>query len=549
MPANNLQLNLFTNSYKNYGYSSADSVPIARINQIEIQKFRNLANRTIKLGKRITVISGRNATNKTSILGMIAHPFNTDKKDCFGRDLKTKMSEVFRMSSQYDKKYVYSIQVTDTDNRIITESFNFFLRSGTRSFRVFSLNRGKGDGNFSYNTTFLGLARLTPIVDTDIKIASNAKLSKKEMEQMSLFYQQILPAKDYSSFEGAQDKKRKETFGPGGENREYDFNTISSGEDILGAIFNKIIAFQRAKSDDPHVGNGIFCIDEIEASLHPSAQVALFEYLLSWSKEYKVQVAFTTHSLHLINTIYNRFQNLLDNEDIVINFLSKSEDNGDRNYPVIINPQKEIAYNELTLLDSADNLHKIKVFCEDNVAKNFIENLLNENILNNLDIVTNTNNNQKGTSWDALKGLCTTYASLANNSIVVFDADVAGMSNVTNKIADNIKYCFLPDADNFPLEKRIALFILSITPVDFKKRFGVSQDLVLSELAKCHLNTTISNLIEEKNIQKFKTWAKKDPRFNAYISHYANTLNQDFQTKLIEQMNLIYQEQGLSLIH
>ena len=545
-----MQLNLFNNNYRSYGYESASSVQIRRINEIRIKNFRNLSDKTIKIGKRITIIAGRNATNKTSILGMLAHPFNTDKKDCFGKELKTKMSKVFRMSPIYDKThYVYDLSITDINGRIITESFHFFIRPKAKSFRVFPLKRTKGDGFFSYNTTFLGLSRLTPIVDTDTQVSSSANLTKKEIEEMQLFYQQILPSRNHSSFEGVQDKKHKETFGPAGENREYDFNTISSGEDILGAIFNKIITFQRAKSSDPNKGNGIFCIDEIEASLHPSAQVALFKFLLSWSRNNNIQIAFTTHSLHLINTIYNSFQNLLDSEDIIINFLSKSDDKGDRNYPILINPPKNIAYNELTLLDPSDNQYKINLFCEDECAKTFITALLSETILEKLEIVTHTNKNQKGTSWDALKNLCTTYESLIKDSIIVFDADVGKNQNAIKQLQKpNINYCFLPDEDHFPLEKRIAIYLCSMSPASFKEEFGISLDLILSNLAAYHLCANEEKLRQEKNITKFKNWAIKDPHFTRYVQHYAKSLDDSFSKTMIDLINKIYQRQGLPVI-
>ena len=41
------------------------------IKSVEIEKFRAFENASFTLGKRITAISGRNATQKTTVLGMI----------------------------------------------------------------------------------------------------------------------------------------------------------------------------------------------------------------------------------------------------------------------------------------------------------------------------------------------------------------------------------------------------------------------------------------------------------------------------------------------
>lgn len=45
------------------------------IKSIEREKFRAFEHASFYLGKRITVISGRNATQKTTVLGMIGQLF------------------------------------------------------------------------------------------------------------------------------------------------------------------------------------------------------------------------------------------------------------------------------------------------------------------------------------------------------------------------------------------------------------------------------------------------------------------------------------------
>ena len=50
------------------------------IKSVEIEKFRAFNQVSFCLGKRITAISGRNATQKTTLLGLISQPFTISKE-------------------------------------------------------------------------------------------------------------------------------------------------------------------------------------------------------------------------------------------------------------------------------------------------------------------------------------------------------------------------------------------------------------------------------------------------------------------------------------
>lgn len=93
-----------------YGYSDNKTIRFKYINGIYIDKFRSLHKRQLKLGKFITLITGKNGTMKSSILGLIAHPFTSPNgaKDMYGKDLKTNYSDVFHLSMDKDSnEYVY----------------------------------------------------------------------------------------------------------------------------------------------------------------------------------------------------------------------------------------------------------------------------------------------------------------------------------------------------------------------------------------------------------------------------------------------------------
>ena len=89
------------------GYASNKNVEFKKIKGIYIKKFRTIENKMLELGNQVTIISGKNGTMKSCVLGLIAHPFSSpnNAKDCFGNDLKTDMRDVFFL------KIIHSIRM------------------------------------------------------------------------------------------------------------------------------------------------------------------------------------------------------------------------------------------------------------------------------------------------------------------------------------------------------------------------------------------------------------------------------------------------------
>lgn len=363
---------------KELEFEENKQVPIEKVLAIDIKQFRTFKNQTIFLGDHVTVFSGRNGTMKTSLMGLIAHPFEGEGKDAFGKTLKTTLSEVFNLSSEYDKdKYEYDL-VLKSGDFILSEPVSiYYVAEKTNRHRVVVSGAEKGDGNFNYNTSFLNLKRLYPLVDTKATPDLAQTLTTTEQSSLKTFYESVLPSTEYGNFSAIHQKNLKTTFAPHGAHAKYDWNSISSGEDNLGAIFNRLLGFQRAFQSGQQAGNGILCIDEFDSSLHPVAQIRLFDFLYRWSQKYKVQLVISTHSLHLIQHIYLKHQSNLDADRIIINFVSKSKSiNG--NHPVIKNPSYKLAYKELTLEEPAAiaQARKVRIFCEDSLAIHFAQRLI-----------------------------------------------------------------------------------------------------------------------------------------------------------------------------
>lgn len=286
---------------KELGYVSNKDVKFKQIKGIHINNFRTLADRDIELGENITIISGKNGTMKSCILGLIAHPFSSpnDATDSFGINLKTDMRDVFFLSLEKDNtQYNYSLIAETSDGKSFAEPIRVYPRKNEGRHRVTVGKDNKaGLGNFLLNTSYINLKRLYPIVETDA-IREESEEDRKLQRFIADGYSRILQKEAFLHPLKVMEKNKKSTFSPS-EDAEYDFKSISSGEDNIGHILNKMYAFVKNKTEDDNL-QGILCIDEIEASLHPVAQKNFLTYIMNWSRQNKVQVVITTHSLYLI---------------------------------------------------------------------------------------------------------------------------------------------------------------------------------------------------------------------------------------------------------
>lgn len=542
-----------------YGYQENKDIPIKKVIGLNISKFRTFSNQSLSLGSHVTVFSGRNGSMKTSLMGLVAHVFDSSSKDAFGKSLKTSLAEVFKLSDKFDKdKYIYDIQIETTKNEKISEPVSIYFTEGkTQRRRIVLSGSEKGDGNFQYNTSFLNMKRLYPLVDTSASEDLSFKLTPKEEEDLKNFYERVFPSSSYSSFSPVHQKNLKTTFGPQGDNSLYDWSCISSGEDNLGAIFNRLLGFQRSFSNEQPEGNGILCIDEFESSLHPVAQLKLFDYLYDWSRKYKVQIVITTHSLHLLQHIYLQHQANLDASRVVVNFVSKATAS-DGNHPIIKNPPYEKAYKELTFKspEQIAEQRKIKVFCEDEVAINFAKRLVkNRDILKLVEFSSTLNKddkNNKGTPYSALKTLCG-FPVLLENSIVIFDADVA--ETVTDNIKNKEFFMRLPDQDNLALERRIICFIIGLpNGHDFFSKFDTERDSFLSSMADFGISLNIKDVMDEQKVSvlKCKKWvASKKGDFTKYVTYYVSTIDEaakEFRMEFLKRINSVNIGLGLPVV-
>lgn len=538
------------------GYQNNKEVIFKKIMGIHIEDFRTLKDKYIPLGDNITLISGKNGTMKTSLLGLIAHPFSSknDAKDVFGDELKTPHSNVFKLSLDKDTgEYKYFIHAKTINDDEFYEPVRMYLRKNEKRHRVtVGKDNSVGLGNFYLNTSYVNFKRLYPMIETTATEQDKSIIVPKDMvDFISDGHMKIMNRNVYSDAVPIAEMKGhvKSTFGPNGQ--YYDFSSMSSGEDNLGHILSRMYAFQANKyNEHDEQLNGIFCIDELEAGLHPVAQEKLFEFIFSWSKKYNIQVVATTHSLYLIQYALSK-RNINHNFErrIQVNMISTALASN-RNYNIIPNPDYKQAYKELTFksIEELEDGYKINVLCEDDVAEHFMKRIVRKKSINDrlnyLSGITNDENNS-GTSWKSLKALVTNGAELVKESIIVFDADVP-KSISSNKV----RLLWLPSKYNLPVEKEIVKFIYDLNDDnDFFDKFKHEKEAFLSEFYSAQL-TMLDEVskIQECNTDKFKKWAKNRPDFNKIVTYYGSLKFDyitEFRKDFIKSINEILKEKSL----
>lgn len=540
-------------------YESNKSVIFSKINGIYIEKFRSLSDRYLPLGDNITLISGKNGTMKSTLLGLIAHPFSSpnDARDIYGNDLKTKYSDVFRLSREKDnEEYWYHLHYDDINQESFIEPIRVYPRFGTNSTGhrvVVGETNAKNLGNFLLNTSYLNFKRLYPIIDTDAAPRNNSD-DKNHKRFINDFFKKVLVTDSFSNSEFVSDKSLKATTAPKGT--YYDYNSISSGEDNLGHIVNKLYAFKINKSG--HKGlQGILCIDEIEAGLHPIAQVKFFDYLLKWSKSEAVQIVATTHSLYLIQHALTKIsQDTLRNE-IVVNMIS-TQSAANRNFNFISNPKYSFAYKELTFKDFVENkqLFKPIVIFEDKFAKTYFERIIKKrDILDLLDLTSgiSIDETNSGNSYKGIFSLIKNGKKLFSDAIFILDPEV----NITEfENTQGLHVMKLPGDIDYPIEKLMVKFILNLEGDDpFFHVMRKEKNSFESDFSDFGIFTNNEDDFKSIKTKKFKNWTNSIciQTFNKYITYYVNrNLNtkvfKDFKESFLSHLNEIYSNNSMPTI-
>ena len=520
-------------------------INVKRIIGLDIFKFRNMIDKQIHLSNRITLISGHNGTMKSTLIGLFVQSFNSDYQDLFGGDLKTKFGQIFKLSSKYDKeRYDYNLIIEDEeDKQIAIPVYTKPRSSSDPRLRIVTGGNSGTDGNLIFATNYLNLNRLISISSTNAQ-PCEITLTPEEKEFVSKFYYTVLQKDSYQSVQSISDNKQKKTFAP--DNSNYDYESISSGEDNLGRVANSLISFMRIKKENKEKKhfNGILCIDEIEASLHPVAQKNLFEFLYKWSEQNKVQILITTHSLPLIE--YG-IESAAAGKEIKTYYLSSLYS---ENIEVIEDPNYQNIYQELTFdynFDLRPQLPKIDILCEDELAKKFIRLMVSsKNILNRINFITF--DDTEGFPYKFLIKLCNTASSFVKDTIIIFDSDVEKAA--MDKIKKQSNILQLPDYnENLPIEKLFVKYLFEKQKNDpiYTDVLKMPRAVLIQTLTDARLYLKAETNWKEIDVKPFKYWFKRNSSivtktFNSFAKSVKG--REEFVNSLVEKLNAINKNNG-----
>ena len=294
-----------------------------RLKKLSIKSFRALQNVEIEFGTDITVLCGKNGTAKSSILGIAAQIFSFDKdyttnqglsfKTITEENFKSQFSDHFRISSKFDVSGSMNIGVevfdaytsSDANGELTITTRGKGLEKSPRAVVRNNSTAQEGtnkDRNFTHPVIFLSLKRLYPIACRD-----------KYQEKTFPYFNDPKHTRAFVSLTNELlGKQVSELTGTTGtmtsavsHSDKYDCHSVSAGEDNAGQIVAALLSFRKLKEE---YGNdykgGILLIDEADAGLFPAAQKKLIDILDRECSNLKLQVIMTSHSIALIEKVY-----------------------------------------------------------------------------------------------------------------------------------------------------------------------------------------------------------------------------------------------------
>lgn len=518
--------------------------------ELKINSFRQFENIDIFLGKYITIFSGRNTTGKSTLLGLLANSGEIKMKEgktLFGRPFKSEFSEILNGSKNFDPSKSQRFRITISKENGEVVDYRDFRTSwqkksnGEDRFRVIP---SKKDSNgkttakkFEIPVLYLGLSRLYPIGESNEMNIDSKKVNFNSEEENKWFvekYKNILSIwddiRDVDNYTIKETSRKK---GIGVETDKYDYLTNSAGQDNIGQILIAILSFKRLRENHKDNWNGgLLLIDEIDATLHPSAQKKLVKLLISEAKENHYQVVCTSHSTDLLRYICEkiRFQDEVNN-NIELYYFSNANEKLD----IVRSPDFNMIRNDLNIQSNVQNRNEIKVYSEDKETRWFLKQLIPDymNYLKLMDV-----------SLGCHELITLLYADMEyfGNTLIVFDGDVELAKEIkgNNKLIKKLNNLIVLPGGKSP-EAVIYEYLINL-PSDHEY-WEVSRKLGLTKIYfKEHgPNSYSKGMDREKN----KKW------FNDHLTYFESThlidywkkdnkeLVEKFKSKFIEQYNTV----------
>lgn len=413
--------------------------------------FRKLKDMELPIATRLTVIAGHNGVGKSTILGLLANGSGFSEKtyiSYFNKTYQANFQEIFSLSPQHDfvedplKKPYVEIKYT-IGNATVTKKCNI-TKSGEDTkrlrMRIVPRNEPKGiftqgevtvpaDGKVPVPTIYLGISRTIPIGESDpAYVISNqdTKIVEEDAKYISEFINKLIYTgidNNHAITDQSIKYTRKTSKHP---QYAYDSKAVSLGQDTLSSIVTALVSFKKIKREmgEAYPG-GILIIDEVDVGLHPRAQRDLIDYLKSEARKLSLQIIVTTHSLPLLEKIFDDRKSIPDHQEDRTDIVIYIQDTQNPQYrkDFTIDNIKHDMY--LTL--PPKNIKKkpiVKIYTEDDEAQFFLGKIFDRKTKNRITRETGVSIKiiSFRTGCDELKGLYK-KDDYFKSVVIVLDAD------------------------------------------------------------------------------------------------------------------------------
>lgn len=534
------------------------------IKKIHIKKYRKLENIDFEFSKDINIISGTNGTCKTSLLYIISNSFkeiqksNENIKDI---NIPTIISQINKLTNPKIESLTRGDdEYNDPAPNIKGTLFNVeyydgykldYRRHNHKIATRFAIKPPykKGDSQKlpSIPIIYLGLFRLYSFGefnnDDGIKKIKK-KLPDEYIKILIELYKEFTNIQvNYECQTSMNEIKSRAEFKTNIQG--IDSNTISAGEDNLYIILTALVSlryyYENLKEMKKEI-ESILLVDELDATLHPEFQIKLLELFRIYSKEYKIQITFTTHSITLLEYAIKKKINifyLLDNIENVV--LEKN-----------INRYKLEMFLKNITKKELENDRKISIFTEDSEARFFLEKLMKyfskyEEFNKVKDIFYIPEINISCT--ELVKLFSDKVIESMESSICILDGDCSVNESLKNKIKrENHLMCFPGDLS---LEELLFKYSEELFE-DRSTKFWGNQILKDEGITKRNYQTTIQREIRNRDIEneakKIRNQNKKIFKnyykfFDLLLDEWINDIkNEEFIHKFYKELNLIFKK-------
>lgn len=559
------------------------------INKIKIKNFRAFSNSTeetaedeffeIPLGKNITCLAGHNGIGKSTVLALLSNcgELKTGKgKHLNGSPFRGEYSQIIKGDKNFDstgeKCTLFFSDVPSNksqDNPFVNElSFRATFQQYDKreitynssdlnpdvytkeeilsKYDRYRLIPQKIEGirdtekKLEWPTYYLGLSRLFPIGESED--ANQRTIKETILQEILVKHRDILNSRDSGTSAKGLNLTNMRKKGFGIETEKYGSLANSSGQDNLGQILLTIASFRELKKlmkENYH--GGIFLIDEMDATLHPSAQNKLFDYLKNEAKKLGIQIVFTTHSLSLIEHIIQSEKLNEKNEQMKMIYCT----NNRSKLEIKVNPDLKYIQNDmLNTYNGIVKSNSVEIFTEDSVARWFLKGILkrsDKNIkLNFIEI---------NFGWEQLVELFKSDYIHFSKKLLVLDSDINEDENRTklHNMIEKSRFRFDQEANDNTTRILALPGKAAIEKIFWEYLFSLEDDDKFyfdprSEALNLSKRAIIANGPFEKyeyqsannNLNKIKRWFEDNSETIDILFDYWYTENEDQITEFLD---------------